>query len=219
VSVRPIGVFGGMFDPIHLGHLRPALEVAEALDLEVVRLVPCGEPPHRAAPVASRALRRRLIEAAIAGEPRFVLDARELERPGPHYTIDTLAGIRAESGPGSPLVLLLGADAFAGLDRWHRWRELLALCHIAVMRRPGHALPSTGEVAALVASAVRADPAAFRESPAGAVWVQEVTRLEVSSTELRARLARGASGRWLVPDATWDLMRDSRAYRDEQEGG
>lgn len=211
--MRPIGVLGGMFDPIHLGHLRPALEVAEALDLEVVRLVPCGQPPHRAAPVGAPALRRRLCEAAIADEPRFALDPRELERPGPHYTFDTLAALRAELGPDRPLVLLLGADAFAGLDRWHRWQELVALAHLAVMRRPGHALPASGAVAALVAERRADAAAALAARPAGAVWVQEVTRLEVSSTEVRARLARGASARWLVPDAVWEILRSSGAYR------
>jgi len=216
--MRPIGVLGGMFDPIHLGHLRPALEVAEALDLEQVRVVPCGVPPHRAAPQAPAALRRRLVEAAIAAEPRFALDARELERPGPHYTVDTLVSLRAELGPDRPLVLLLGADALAGLDRWHRWQELASLAHLAVMRRPGHALPTAGAVAASIASRLATEPAALARSAAGAVWVQDVTALEVSSTEVRARLGRGASARWLVPDAAWDLMRSSGAYRTDREG-
>ena len=216
--MRPIGVFGGMFDPVHNGHLRPALEVAEALALEAVRVVPCGDPPHRAAPRAPAALRRRLVEAAIAGEPRFVLDARELERPGPHYTVDTLEALRAEQGAQRPLVLLLGADALAGLDRWHRWTELLALAHLAVMRRPGHPLPTVGPVAELAAARLATAPAELARAPAGRVWVQDVTRLEISSTDLRARLARGASARWLVPDAAWELMRESGAYRTDREG-
>lgn len=216
--MRPVGVFGGTFDPIHLGHLRPALEVAEALDLELVRVVPCGEPPHRAAPVAPAALRRRLVEAALAGEPRFALDPRELERPGPHYTVDTLTALRAELGAQRPLVLLLGADALAGLDRWRRWTELIGLAHLAVMRRPGHELPAAGAVAELVAARRATDPAALAGAPAGRVWVQEVTRLEVSSTDLRARLARGASVRWMVPDAVHELMRSSGAYRTHREG-
>jgi nicotinate-nucleotide adenylyltransferase len=216
--MRPIGVFGGMFDPVHHGHLRPALEVAEALALETVRVVPCGEPPHRAAPHASAALRRRLLAAAIADEPRFMLDPRELERPGPHYTVDTLAALRAELGPDRPLVLLLGADALGGLDRWHRWTELPTLAHLAVMRRPGHSLPEVGPVAELVAARLAAAPTELGRAPAGMIWIQDVTRLEVSSTDLRARLARGASARWLVPDAAWELMRQSGAYRTDGEG-
>lgn len=215
--MRPVGVFGGMFDPIHLGHLRPALEVAEALDLAMLRVVPCGQPPHRAAPKASAALRRRLVEAALAGEPRLVLDPCELERPGPHYTVDTLAAIRAELGPQRPLVLLIGADALAGLDRWHRWRELTALAHLAVMRRPGHALPEAGPVAELLAACRSDDAAALARAPSGAVWIQHVTRLEISSTDIRARLARGASARFLVTDAVWELMRSSGAYRTDRE--
>lgn len=213
--MRPIGVLGGMFDPIHVGHLRPALEVAEALDLETVRLVPCGSPPHRAAPVGSAELRASLCAAAIADEPRFVLDRRELERPGPHYTIDTLEAMRQELGPTRPLVLLLGADALAGLDRWRRWRELFSTAHLAVMRRPGHELPSAGPVADELARRRAVAPAALSGAPAGAVWVEQVTRLEVSSTEIRARLARGTSARWLVGDAVWDRLRASGAYRDD----
>ena len=216
--MRPVGIFGGMFDPIHLGHLRPALEVAEALDLEQVRVVPCGDPPHRRRPVGSSDLRRRLVMAAIAAEPRFALDARELERAGPHYTVDTLIGLRAELGATRPLVLLIGGDAFAGLERWHRWSELAGLAHLAVMLRPGSALPDAGPLAAALRERRTMDPAAIAARSAGLIWVETVTRLEISSTDLRARAARGASVRWLVGDGVWELMRSSGAYRTDREG-
>jgi nicotinate-nucleotide adenylyltransferase len=211
--VRPIGVFGGMFDPIHLGHLRPVLETADALDLAQVRFVPCGAPPHRAAPRAPAALRRRLVEAALVGEPRFVLDARELDRPGPHYTVDTLAMLRTELGAQAPLVLLLGADAFTALDRWHRWRELLELAHLAVLLRPGATLPATGQLAELLRERRVADAAALATRPAGAIWLQAVTPLPISSSALRELMARGASVRHLVPDAVWDILRSAPEYR------
>lgn len=216
--MRPIGILGGMFDPIHLGHLRSALEVAEALDLEQVRVVPCGVPPHRAAPVASAELRRRLVAAAIVAEPRFVLDPRELERAGPHYTVDTLVALRAELGAARPLVLLIGGDAFAGLDRWHRWSELLGLTHLAVMLRPGSALPDTGPLGELLRRHRTTDPQAVAGRSAGLVWVETVTRLEISSTGLRERVARGHSVRWLVGDAVWELMRSTGTYRTDGEG-
>jgi nicotinate-nucleotide adenylyltransferase len=211
--VRPIGVFGGMFDPIHLGHLRPALETCDALDLRELRFVPCGDPPHRGATHASAALRRRLVEAAIAAEPRFVLDARELERPGPHYTYDTLATLRAELGDRVPLVLLIGADAFAALDRWHRWRELPGLAHLAVLLRPGAALPAAGPVAALLHERRATDAAQLATQPAGTIWTQPVTQLPISSSGLRELLARGASVQYLVPDAVWALLRSAPEYR------
>lgn len=213
MSVRPIGVFGGMFDPIHLGHLRPVLETCDALGLDAVRFVPCGQPPHRGAAHAPAGLRRRMVEAAIAGEPRFVLDARELERPGPHYTVDTLSALRAELGAGQPLVMLIGADAFAALDRWHRWRELLDLAHLAVLLRPGAALPDHGPVAALLRERRADDAALLAARPAGAIWLQPVTPLPISSSQLRDMLARGASVRYLVPDAVWELLRSAPEYR------
>lgn len=211
--MRPIGVFGGMFDPIHLGHLRPALETCDALDLREVRFVPCGAPPHRGATHASAALRRRLVEAAIRAEPRFALDARELERPGPHYTYDTLAALRTELGDRVPLVLLIGADAFAALDRWHRWQELPELAHLAVLLRPGASLPEAGPVAELLRTRRTTDPAQLAAQPAGAIWTQPVTQLPISSSGLRELLARGASVQYLVPDAVWDLLRSAREYR------
>ncbi len=213
MSVRPIGVFGGTFDPIHLGHLRPVLETCDALALREVRIVPCGEPPHRGAAHAPAALRRRLVEAAIVGETRFVLDARELERPGPHYTVDTLAAMRAEFGAATPLVLLIGADAFAALDRWHRWQELIELAHFAVLLRPGAALPEAGPVAALLAARRVASAALLALQPAGSIWLQPVTQLPISSSQLRELLARGASVRYLVPDAVWELLRSAPEYR------
>lgn len=213
MSVRPIGVFGGMFDPIHLGHLRPVLECCDALGLGEVRFVPCGQPPHRGAPRASATLRRRLIEAALAGESRFVLDPSELDRPGPHYTVDTLAALRVKLGVRVPLVLLIGADAFAILDRWHRWRELLDLAHLAVLLRPGATLPDSGPVATLLRER-RADTAdTLAARPAGAIWAQPVTPLPISSSQLRDLLARGASVRYLVPDAVWELLRSAPEYR------
>jgi nicotinate-nucleotide adenylyltransferase len=211
--VRPIGVFGGMFDPIHLGHLRPALETCDALDLREVRFVPCGAPPHRAAPRGSAALRRRLVAAALAAEPRFVLDGRELDRPGPHYMVDTLASLRAELGARLGLVLLLGSDAFATLDRWHRWRDLFELAHLAVLLRPGAALPESGPVGAALDERRTLDPAALAAQPAGAIWIQPVTPLPISSSALRADLARGASVRYLVPEPVWELLRTAPEYR------
>jgi len=213
---RPIGIFGGTFDPIHHGHLRAALEVAEALALATVRFVPCGVPPHRAAPHAPAGERRSLIVEAIADEARFALDARELERTGPSYTVDTLRELRAELGARQPLVLLVGADACAGLERWHRWRELFELAHLARLARPGAAAVPPGALAAELDRRRTSDAARFATAPAGAVWEQALTALDISSSELRARLARGASVRYLVPDRIIGSL-SSGSYRPVRE--
>ena len=144
--MRPIGIFGGTFDPIHYGHLRTALELKERLEFAAVHFVPVANPPHRSAPLNDGKLRLRMVEAAIRGEPGFVADDRELKRPGLSYTVDTLASFRAELGADRPLCLLLGMDAFLGLPQWHRWRELLDLAHVVVAHRPGWEVPRVGEL-------------------------------------------------------------------------
>jgi nicotinate-nucleotide adenylyltransferase len=131
-----IGIYGGTFDPVHFGHLRTALEVREALGLDEVRFTPCRQPPHRVA-VASPEAREKMLELALAKEAGFVLDRRELDRPGPSYMIDTLAALRAEWGADASLCLILGRDAFLGLPSWRRWNELTGLAHLVVMTRPG----------------------------------------------------------------------------------
>ena len=201
---RPLALFGGTFDPIHNAHLRVAWEAAEALDADV-RLLPASVPPHRDQPRASAQQRAALVRAALAGQQRLVLDTRELQREGPSYTIDTLAEVRDEIGTERPLVLLVGADAFAGLTSWHRWRELFDVAHIGVLTRPGHeggALPT--ELRTKIASRRCADAASLRESAAGRVLPIAVTPLEISASQVRALLASGREPRWLVPDALFD---------------
>ena len=155
MSVRPMAIFGGTFDPVHLGHLSVAWEAAELLDADV-RLMPASVPPHRPAPAADAAQRAAMLRAALQEQSRLTLDTRELERSGPSYTIDTLIELRAEHGD-RPLVLLLGADAFAGLPTWHRWRELFDLAHIGVLSRPGVEATLPEELEAEVASRRGAD--------------------------------------------------------------
>ena len=125
--MKPLAIFGGTFDPIHLGHLCVAWEAAELLDAEVL-MMPAGLPPHRPPPIASAAQRLAMLQVALRGQSRLIPDGRELAREGASYTVDTLAGLRAEQGD-RPLVLLLGADAFAGLPGWHEWQRLFELAH------------------------------------------------------------------------------------------
>jgi nicotinate-nucleotide adenylyltransferase len=209
--VPPLGIFGGTFDPIHFGHLRAAFELAEVLALEQVLFVPAADPPHRAAPLAGAAQRFAMVRAAIEGEPRFVADDRELRRAGPSYTVLTLEELRAEQGT-RPLVLLLGLDAFEGLATWHRWEELLTLAHIAVARRPGAALPSSGALAALLEQRGVADPRRLQASPAGCLFVHPGTQLDISSTEVRTALGAGRDPRYLMPEAVRRMILDTGNY-------
>ncbi len=197
---RPLALFGGTFDPVHVGHLRVAWEAAEALDADV-RLVPANVPPHRPQPVASAAQRLALLERALAGQSRLVADDRELRRDGPSWTIDTLVDLRAALGAAQPLVLLVGADAWAGLPTWRRWRELFEVAHLGVLTRAGQRAVESDELAHEAASRRVADPRALHATPSGHVVDIAVSALDVSATRIRAELAAGREPRWLVAEA------------------
>ena len=214
---RPLAIFGGTFDPIHIGHLRAAWEASEALDAEV-RMVPAKIPPHRPQPVACASERVAMLRAALAGQDRLGLDLRELERDGPSYTFDTLQSLRAQFGDERPLVLVIGADAFAGLSTWHRWRELFGMAHMCVLTRPAQIPAMPSELAAEVTSRDVDDVAALRGAPAGRVLNMVVSALGISATRIRALLAEGREPRWLVPQALLDDAALLEPYRCREQG-
>ena len=185
------GIFGGSFDPVHHGHLIVAARAAEALGLDTVILVPCGIQPLKGqAPAASGADRAAMIRLAIAGDARFTLDTSELERPGPSYTVDTLRALRGRR-PDERLVLILGADAAAHLPRWRAADEVARLAEVAVVSRPG-----AGEVTAACVKHRVTAPA-----------------IEISASDIRARLLAGRSIRHLVPGAVADYIAQHRLYQ------
>ncbi len=202
--MKPVAIFGGTFDPVHLGHLRAAWEVAEQLDAEV-RMMPAHVPPHRPPTQASAAQRVALLRAALEGQDRLRLDTRELDREGPSYSVDTLADLRRELGPEQPLVMLVGADAFAGLDRWDRWQQLFERAHIGVMTRPGVETAMSPVLQSQVGPRLVEDSADLHGAPCGRVVRLPVTALEISASAIRTQLAAGRSPRYLVPGA---LLRD-----------
>lgn len=209
--MRPLGIFGGMFDPIHYGHLRTAHELCELLDLEAVAFVPAGDPPHRAVPLADAATRLAMLRAAIEGDPHFFVDERELRRAGPSYSVLTLEELRAERGE-QPLALIMGLDAFAGLGGWHRAPELIGLAHIVVAVRPGAAMPAAGLPAELLRGHRCDDPGRLARSPAGLVLVNEGTQLVDSSSAVRAIVAAGRDPRYLMPEAARRIILARGSY-------
>ena len=199
---RPLAIFGGTFDPIHLGHLSVAWEASELLDAEV-RLMPASVPPHRPSPLANAQQRVAMLKAALQKQSRLTLDTRELERSGPSYTIDTLTELRKEEGD-RPLVLLLGADAFAGLPSWHRWRALFDVAHIGVLSRPGVDVAWSDELLTEIGPRLVDDASVLRVLPAGKVIELSVTPLEISATRVRELLAEGRDPRYLLPCGLFD---------------
>jgi nicotinate-nucleotide adenylyltransferase len=209
--MNPIGIFGGTFDPIHFGHLRTAFELLQVLELEELRFVPAGDPPHRDVPLAAARLRLAMVRAAIGEQPGFAVDDREVRRDGPSYTVTTLAELREET-PRRPVCLVVGMDAFLGMDRWHQWRDILRLAHVAVAHRPGWRAPTEGALGQLIAEHGTDRVADLREEQAGRVFVHPVTQLEISSTDLRDIIVNGRDPRYLVPDAVREIIRESGCY-------
>ncbi|PWE46040.1 nicotinate-nucleotide adenylyltransferase [Pseudomonas prosekii] len=209
---RRIGVLGGTFDPVHIGHLRGALEVAEYLGLDELRLTPSARPPHRSTPQVSARDRLAMVECAVAGVAPLVVDARELQRDKPSYTIDTLELMRAEMAADTQVFLLLGWDAFCGLPTWHRWEELLQHCHILVLQRPDADSEPPDALRNLLAARSVSDPLALT-GPSGQIAFVWQTPLAVSATQIRQLLASGKSVRFLVPDAVLAYIDAHGLYR------
>ena len=212
--MRPIGIFGGTFDPIHYGHLRSAFEMLQALDFEQVRFIPCGDPPHRGITYATAEQRLRIVELAIQGQDGFVADDRELVRGGLSYSVDTLESLRGEF-PDRSLGLIVGMDAFLGLPGWHRWTEILEIAHIIVAHRPGWKAPDIGALGQLISDYGTHRVNDLHTAIAGRVHIHAVTQLEISSTEIRDLVAAGRDPRFLMPDAVRDEILNSEIYKGD----
>ena len=207
-----IGIFGGTFDPIHFGHLRPALEVLERLALDELRFIPSHIPPHRDQPGRSTEARAEMVALAIRDQPGFVLDTCELERDRPSWTVETLALMRARFGDAVPLLLIMGTDAFDGLPGWHQWQRLLKLAHIVVMTRPGD-FPANARFPAGYVEAHAAESVAdLRKHAAGSILRVPVTQLDISATKIRLALEQGKSVRYLLPETLIDHIHSRHLY-------
>lgn len=206
-----IGIFGGTFDPVHYGHLRPLLEVSEALKLDEVRLIPCYIPPHRDTPAAAPEQRLAMLRLALDETPGFVVDERELLRGGPSYMVDTLQSLRDELGE-TPLCLILGMDAFGKLDRWHEWQRIIELAHIVVMDRPGSRSPA-GAIAQLMGERQVKNCDELRQRAAGGLWIQPVTQLNIAATAIRALVAQGRDIHFLVPEPVRHYIEENGLYQ------
>ena len=214
--MKPIGIFGGTFDPIHYGHLRTAFELLQTLRFEEVRFIPCGDPPHRGVTFAPATLRLDMVRLATGNEPGFVVDDRELRREGPSYSVDTLDSLRKEF-PGRSLCLITGMDAFLALPTWHRWDEILDFAHIIVAHRPGWLAPDEGALGEILAERRTGNQKDLHDKRKGSIYVHAVTQLEIASTEIRSLVAGGYDPRYLMPDSVRDAIIESSCYTNASQ--
>ena len=212
--MKPIGILGGTFDPIHYGHLRLAEEMLELAGLEQIRFIPAGNPPHRDAPQVSAEHRSNMVKLAIAGQPAFILDEREVVKQGKCYTVDTLRELRSELGKDLPLCLLMGGDAFLQLHTWHEWEQILDLAHIVVGYRPGFPLEERDAAPKLYEHYRRrlCSVGYLSQHAAGGIAELAIPKLEISATLIRARVSDNRTIRYLLPETVANYIYQNHLY-------
>lgn len=208
---KAIGILGGTFDPLHLGHLRMGLELHDALNLVKVHIIPTYQPTYREQPIATPEQRLAMVQCAVADEPALIADDREIRRKNSTYTIDTLIEMRSEM-PDTPFCLLVGIDAFLGFPSWHRWKEILAYAHIIVAHRPHYHLPQAGIVAELIHAHLQNEISFIHEQMAGGILLRPITALEISATDIRKQIAMGRNPRYLLPDSVYNYIKQNGTY-------
>jgi nicotinate-nucleotide adenylyltransferase len=212
---QAIVILGGTFDPVHVGHLRSAIEVAEFLGVEQVRLVPANNPAHRSAPACSPEQRLKMLQLATANEPKLLVDSREYLRSGPSYMVETLISLRQEFGETIPVILVLGMDAFLDLSGWYRWLEIPELAHLLLLARPGN---SGKEKASdelqhfLERREVKCKTLLLKDS-CGSILVARLSQIDVSASYIRNAIRQNKSIRYLVPDPVFEFIKDHKIYR------
>jgi nicotinate-nucleotide adenylyltransferase len=220
VNKALLALFGGTFDPPHNAHIevaRAAFSSETQLQANALRIVPVGSPYQRGrAAYANADDRVAMLNLAFKDWPNVTIDSRELTRQGPTYTVDTLTELRAELGKTLPMAWLIGSDAFAKLDTWHRWRELFDLAHFAVISRPGFTF-SNISIALDTEIASRQCPAdQLENSPCGKWALLNLAPAAISSTEIRRHVAAGESVRGFVPDAICDYIAKHHLYHSQE---
>lgn len=207
---KMIGIIGGTFDPIHFGHLRPALEIFEQFSLDELRFIPSAHPPHRWQPEASAEHRINMTTLAIDPIEGFTLDDREYRREGASYTVDTLKSIRQEIGNDRPLCMIIGLDAFQSFTQWRDWQKILTLTHLVVSPRPGYKLSAEDQ---WVQAYLTKDATELKQYAAGKIFVAEVIQFDISATKIREQLLNGFSASYLLPETIRKYIDKHRLYR------
>nr|WP_298057799.1 nicotinate-nucleotide adenylyltransferase [uncultured Halomonas sp.] len=213
-----IGMLGGTFDPVHLGHLRSAVELHETLVLDRLHMIPAQQPPLRDRPQVSAQQRLALLKAGIGDTPGIIADDRELQREGPSYSVDTLIELRAEYGDQARLVMAIGYDAFLRLAQWYQPERIFELAHLVVIARPGYNDPLPAPLAELVEHRAVSNIETLMLTPCGSYTTLVLPSLmAISATHIRECLHQGKSVRYLVPAPVEQAIKHHGLYQQQSE--
>jgi nicotinate-nucleotide adenylyltransferase len=218
MTIEKIGLFGGTFNPIHYGHLRPTEEIGEAFGLKRVIFIPSADPPHkRREMILPASFRVEMVKLAIGGNPRFALSEVEIQRPGKSYSIETIAHFREELGPNTHLYFILGLDAFREINSWKEYRALFEICHFIVMSRPPfekQASPALLPVELAEKFCYDLPKRAYGHLSGFYLFPREITSLDISATKIRDCLRNGRSIKYLLPSAVEAFIYTHKLYQD-----
>jgi len=217
--MKKIGLFGGTFNPIHLGHLRAAEEIGDFFGLSRVIFIPSSYPPHKKKEgILAANLRAEMVRLAVSGNPRFALSEVELDRPGKSYSVETVEHFRRQFGPGSQLYFIVGLDAFREIHTWKEYPSLFSLCHFVVMTRPGFEKKFSPEHLPVELAGdfcYDTQNGGYAHRFGFFVYPTEITGLDISSTRIREYLQRRKSIKYLVPPAVEAFIAANHLYQDK----
>jgi len=211
-----LAIFGGTFDPVHIGHLRSAVEIKETLGVDRVKLIPAFLPPHRNSTSSDSFHRLNMLKLGVQHGDGLEVDDIEYQLKGKSFTINTLKALREREGVTVPFVLVLGADAFVEFHTWHEWRRVLEYCHIVVVDRPGHKMDLVPDLAAWHASH-QIETSALLESANGGIGHLTLTQLDISATKIRALISQDKRIDFLVPAAVQEYILKHGLYKTGAE--
>ncbi len=209
-----IGLLGGSFDPIHFGHIKPGLQLAEKFQLQLIKLIPCKISPFKDNTFTSAQHRWNMVSMVAGSSECFEADARELERDSPSYTYETLRDIASEVSSETTLFWIMGEDALIDLPKWYQADKIMQLCHVLVMRRPGYDATQQTEVSEWLTPYICHDEGELNEKQCGCIYMTDVELFDISSTAIREVIRTGEQPRFMLPGGVWNYIKRNNLYQE-----
>ena len=208
-----IGILGGSFDPIHFGHIKPCITLAETFHLQSIHLLPCKVSPFKENTFTSSQHRWNMVSMIAANSDLFVADSRELERDTPSYTYETLLNLKEEYSDKAVLFWVMGVDSLIDFHRWFKAEKIMQLCHVLVVQRPGFQMPADDQ---WLKAYLCDDIEELKIKECGCIYVTDTEMIDVSSTQIRSLVASGEQPKYLLPGGVWNYIKRNNLYQDNE---